>query len=70
MFCKLCMKYGKVHCNGTCKWVKFNAMSLLHDKIRSHKALVIHHDSEQCKLIAAKANLTGGIHGAIEIALL
>ena len=67
MYCKLYIKYGKLPRNGTGKWVRVGASSLRHDKVRNHELSAMHRDSEYCRREEARASLTGGIRGALEV---
>ena len=69
MYCKLCIKYGKLPRNGTGKWVRVGASPLRHDKVRNHELSAMHLDSEYCKQEETQVSLTGGIRGALEFAV-
>ncbi len=67
MYCKLCMRYGNLPRNGSGKWVKVGCTSLRHDKLLKHTASAMHRDSEISSHEEARASLTGGIRGALEV---
>ena len=67
MYCKLCIKYGKLPRNGTGKCVRVGASSLRHDKVSNHELSAMHRDSEYYKREEAQASLTGGIRSALEV---
>ena len=69
MYCKLCIKYGKLPRHGTGKCVRVGASSLRHDMVSNHEISAMHRDSEYCKREEAQASLTGGIRGALEVAV-